>query len=267
MAVGDAVPYDEHLRRKDGAGVGKRVEAVLEREGEGGAVAEGFFLREGAVLEAAAGVGCVGHVEDADWLCGKRRVDGEGGIDCVGVEDVDWGWGEVWGEVWRGHGEVGGLVEGPVGADVGAGGEEAGQEVGCFFGDVGEGHAGGVGAGDGVAEGEGGREVAVGEVEDCLAASSFSGWFWWRGGGLSLCRGGSGIAAAVLRPSRPRRLEDWGCLLRTVQARSLASLRVEVYVGLGRIHGEGEGGVRYLFSIQVQGRREVGSLKWRARPC
>jgi len=53
----------------DGGGVdaaqeGERVVSVFEAEGERGAVAEGFFLREGAAEPAAAGAVGVGHVQD-----------------------------------------------------------------------------------------------------------------------------------------------------------------------------------------------------------
>lgn len=103
--------------------------ADLEGEAEGGAVAEAFFLGEGAVLEAAAGVGGVGHVEDEDWwVGGGGGVDGGGegeellgDVDGVAVDDADGGRGEF--------GAVGG-VEGwwkfdevAFFADVGARGE------------------------------------------------------------------------------------------------------------------------------------------------
>lgn len=104
MAAGEGFAQYEHRGRVDAAGVGDRVEALLEREGQAATVAEAFFLREGAARPAAAGVVGVGHVEDAHWpwhrgagddagggcgggedLLGKR----DSGIEGIGVEDAD----------------------------------------------------------------------------------------------------------------------------------------------------------------------------------
>ena len=60
---------DENGRGVDRTGGRDGVEAVFEREGEAAAVAEGFFLREGAAEPTAAGGVGVGHVEDEDAGC------------------------------------------------------------------------------------------------------------------------------------------------------------------------------------------------------
>lgn len=70
MARGEVAADHDDAGRVDAAQGGERVVAFLEAEGERGAVAERFFLRQGAAQPAAAGVVGVGHVEDADWFGG-----------------------------------------------------------------------------------------------------------------------------------------------------------------------------------------------------
>lgn len=64
MARGERLAQHDDGGRVDPAERGEGVVAVFEAEGERGAVAEGFFLGEGAAEPAAAGAVGVGHVED-----------------------------------------------------------------------------------------------------------------------------------------------------------------------------------------------------------
>lgn len=97
MAGFQVFPDHEDVGRVDAALVREGVVVFLEREGQRGAIAECFFLGQGAVLPAAAGGVCVGHVEHAGvavvGCCGV--VEGKGGVDGVGVDDFDPGCGEV----------------------------------------------------------------------------------------------------------------------------------------------------------------------------
>lgn len=78
----------------DTAVVRNGIEAVFQCEGEGGTVAEGFFLREGAVEPAAPGVECVCHVEDQDGFASAivilgMRGEGQGRVDAICVLHTD----------------------------------------------------------------------------------------------------------------------------------------------------------------------------------
>lgn len=64
VAGGEALAEDEDGGAVDSGFLRERVEVALESEGEAGAVAEGFFLRQGSLEPAPAAVLGVGHVED-----------------------------------------------------------------------------------------------------------------------------------------------------------------------------------------------------------
>ena len=91
MAVGHALADDEDVWAVDCGSFGEGIVADLEGEEEGATVAESFFLSERAVLEAAAGVVGVGHVEDQGWRGVRRSLEIECRGNGIGIDYADLG--------------------------------------------------------------------------------------------------------------------------------------------------------------------------------